>query len=128
MLILSGDQLYRMDLEELARQHHRERGRHHDRGQGHALRPVSALGVMRVNPDLRIVEFVEKPKDPAVISSLVLGGAARARLSDKSERPLLPGVDGDLPFSGKVMRERWPTIPRRTSGKEVIPGCSPRNA
>ena len=35
---------------------------------------VSALGVMRVGSDLKISEFVEKPKDPAVIESLVLKG------------------------------------------------------
>ena len=83
---------------------------------------VSALGVMRVNADLRIVEFVEKPKDPAVISSLVLGGNARARLSDKSETPYCLASMGIYLFSGKVMREALADHTQTDFGKEVIPG------
>ena len=83
---------------------------------------VSALGVMRVNPDLRIVEFVEKPKDPAVISSLVLGGNARARLADKSDQPYCLASMGIYLFSGKVMREALADHTQTDFGKEVIPG------
>ena len=72
--------------------------------------------------DLRIVEFVEKPKDPAVISSLVLGGNARARLADKSDQPYCLASMGIYLFSGKVMREALADHTQTDFGKEVIPG------
>jgi glucose-1-phosphate adenylyltransferase len=111
-----------MDLEELARQHIENAADITIAAKAMPSDQVSALGVMRVNPDLRIVEFVEKPKDPAVISSLVLGGAARARLSDKSERPYCLASMGIYLFSGKVMREALADHSQTDFGKEVIPG------
>ena len=105
MLILSGDQLYRMDLEELARQHIENAADVTIAAKAMPSDQVSALGVMRVNPDLRIVEFVEKPKDPAVISSLVLGGAARARLSDQSDRPYCLASMGIYVFNRAALAE-----------------------
>ncbi len=122
VLILSGDQLYRLDFDELARQHVENAADVTIAAKAMPSDQVSALGVMRVNPDLRIVEFVEKPKDPAVISSLVLGGAARARLSDKSATPYCLASMGIYLFSGKVMREALADHTQTDFGKEVIPG------
>ncbi len=122
VLILSGDQLYRLDFDELARQHIENAADVTIAAKAMPSDQVSALGVMRVNADLRIVEFVEKPKDPAVISSLVLGGNARARLSDKSDTPYCLASMGIYLFSGKVMREALADPAQTDFGKEVIPG------
>ncbi len=122
VLILSGDQLYRLDFEELARQHVESAADVTIAAKAMPADQVSALGVMRVNPELRIVEFVEKPKDPAVIASLVLGGPARARLSDKSDRPYCLASMGIYMFSGRVMREALANPDQTDFGKEVIPG------
>ena len=71
-VILSGDQLYRMDFSRMVDEHL-------DRGAGGvtvAAKPVLTeeafgLGLLRVGDDANIVDFVEKPTDPEVIKRLV---------------------------------------------------------
>ncbi|MBN1269457.1 MAG: glucose-1-phosphate adenylyltransferase, partial [Kiritimatiellae bacterium] len=70
VLVLSGDQLYRMDFQKVLRQHE-------DSGADVtiATKPVTrkeagALGIMQVDQAGRITKFVEKPGDTADISDL----------------------------------------------------------
>ncbi len=70
VLILSGDQLYRMNYRTMI-QRHLATGAE----VTVATLPVrpdeaAAFGIMDVAPDGRITRFVEKPKDPAVVTSL----------------------------------------------------------
>jgi glucose-1-phosphate adenylyltransferase len=70
-VILSGDQLYRMDFSKMVDEHI-ERGAEITV----AAKPVSTeeafgLGLLRVSEEASIVDFVEKPTDPEVISRLV---------------------------------------------------------
>ncbi len=72
IIILSGDQLYLMDLAGCLKQH-RER----NADISIAVKPVSAaeaggLGIMRLDRDGRLVEFVEKPQDDEAKSRLAL--------------------------------------------------------
>src|SRR5215469_13421254 len=72
LLILSGDQLYRMDFRTVIEKH-REVGA----DITIATSPVSrqetrSLGILEVNAESRITRFVEKPSDPAVQDSLKL--------------------------------------------------------
>jgi glucose-1-phosphate adenylyltransferase len=69
VLILSGDQLYLMDIAALVKAHR-------DRGSDVtvAVKPVSreeasAFGILRLDPSGRIVEFVEKPKEAAQLDA-----------------------------------------------------------
>lgn len=70
-VILSGDQLYRMDFSKMVNEHL-------DRGAEVtvAAKPVpteeaSSLGLLSIGEDAKITEFVEKPTDPQIISGLV---------------------------------------------------------
>jgi glucose-1-phosphate adenylyltransferase len=70
VLILSGDQLYRMDFRKVLSQHIES-----DAELTIATIPVhrreaEALGIMQIDRERRITRFVEKPKDPAVQDSL----------------------------------------------------------
>ncbi len=70
-IILSGDQLYRMDYRDLLRTHLNK-----DADITVAALPVDAkdaegFGIMKVLKSGRIREFIEKPTDPAVLESLV---------------------------------------------------------
>jgi glucose-1-phosphate adenylyltransferase len=72
LLILSGDQLYRLDFRHIIAQH-AESGA----DITIATIPVSraeaqSLGLMKIDETLRIKRFVEKPKDPAVLDSMRL--------------------------------------------------------
>lgn len=87
-LILSGDQLYRMDFRRVIAQHIETLA-----DLTIATIPVNrasaqSLGIMEINSERRITRFVEKPKDPAVLDSLRLDRASYARL----------GIEGDEDF------------------------------
>src|SRR5947208_2643189 len=79
-LILSGDQLYRMDFRHILSQHAVTAA-----DLTIATIPVTrgqaqSLGIMQVNAERRITRFVEKPKDPAALDSLKLATNSYARL------------------------------------------------
>ena len=70
VLILSGDQLYRMDFRKVL-------GQHIESGAELTIatipvhrREAEALGIMQIDRERRITRFVEKPKDPVIQDSL----------------------------------------------------------
>ena len=70
ILILSGDQLYRMDFRQILQQHQ-------DTGAKITVATIpvirkdaSSLGIMQMEADRRIHRFVEKPKEASVLDSL----------------------------------------------------------
>ncbi|MBI2425795.1 MAG: glucose-1-phosphate adenylyltransferase [Candidatus Hydrogenedentes bacterium] len=70
-IILSGDQLYRMDYRELMATHVNKGADITVSALPVSRKDVSAFGVMRVQRNGRIRQFVEKPTDPKVIERLV---------------------------------------------------------
>ena len=116
-IILSGDQLFRMDLAKMVEEH-LERGA----DVTVAANPVSiseapGLGLIRVGDNAVITEFVEKPTNPEVIRRLV--------------PPELAGVDGTedrclasmgiYVFGAKELTAALATD-SADFGKEIIPG------
>ncbi len=72
LLILSGDQLYRMDFRQVVTQHIDSQAE-----VTIATIPVNrndaqSLGIMQINSDRIITRFEEKPRDPAVLDGLRL--------------------------------------------------------
>src|SRR6185437_986979 len=88
LLILSGDQLYRMDFRAIIEQHANTNaditiatipmGRHE----------AEALGILQTDPNRRITRFVEKPKEPELLDSLRIDRAAYKELGIKEDREL----------------------------------------
>ena len=72
VLILSGDQLYRMDFREVIGQHVASGAELTVATIPVMRREASQLGIMQIASDRRITRFVEKPKDEAVQASLAL--------------------------------------------------------
>jgi glucose-1-phosphate adenylyltransferase len=104
LLILSGDQLYRMDFH-LAVEQHIETGA----DLTIATIPVGrteaqSLGILQINEERRITRFVEKPKDPAVLDSLHLPGAWYPKLGIQGDRELFLASMGIYVFSREVVR------------------------
>src|SRR4030095_1942136 len=80
VLILSGDQLYLMNVKEFVKRH-----KEYEADLTIAVTPVpreqaGALGIMSVDESGRIVRFVEKPKDPKVLDELTPDAAALKRM------------------------------------------------
>src|SRR5215217_21524 len=70
VLILSGDQLYRMDFRKMLTQHIENEAELTIATIPVHRREAEALGIMQIDRERRITRFVEKPKDPAVQGSL----------------------------------------------------------
>ena len=119
ILILSGDQLYRMDFREIIEQHIATGADITIAAIPFPVSKVEGLGLMRVQDDLSISEFVEKPKDPAVINSLTISPALEAKLEPSAEKRCLASM-GIYVFSREVLRESLDNN-MKDFGKEVIP-------
>src|SRR6188474_2061299 len=71
-LILSGDQLYRMDFRALLHQHIRTGADITLATKAMRRQQVSEFGIMQCGLDRRITKFVEKPKDEALLKDMEL--------------------------------------------------------
>lgn len=119
-LILSGDQLYRMDFQKII-EHHQKMGADVTiAAKAMHKSEVHGLGVMRVKDDYSISEFVEKPTDPKVIESLVIGEALRNTIEGKPEGMCLASM-GIYVFSAKMLKQALAGN-EKDFGKEIIPG------
>lgn len=122
VLILSGDQLYRMDFRKILEQHVATKADVTIAAIPFPVSKVEGLGLMQVADDLSINRFVEKPKDPAVIDSLTLSPALEASLkaSHGGEKHCLASM-GIYVFNRTVLAEALDN--KMTDfGKEIIPG------
>lgn len=119
-LILSGDQLYRMNFRALI-------ARHVATGAEVTIatlpvRPEAArsFGIMQVAPDGRIVRFVEKPKDPELLASLRVEWAALGDTEEPVDPDCLLASMGIYLFERAVLREALDGD-EADFGKHVIP-------
>jgi glucose-1-phosphate adenylyltransferase len=128
-VILSGDQLYRMDYREMLKQHIDSEA---DLTIGTIpveREAAKEFGIMLTDSDLRISKFVEKPKDDAVLDTLripasLLKGMGRAEGEELfqasmgiyifNREALISSLDNDLVDFGKNI------IPAAISQRKVV--------
>jgi glucose-1-phosphate adenylyltransferase len=120
VLILSGDQLYRMDFTKIVEQHLATGADVTIAAIPFPISRVEGLGLMRVGDDLQISEFAEKPKDPEVIRSLAISPALEAKLQTPSAEPRCLASMGIYVFSRDVLTKALDNT-MKDFGKEVIP-------
>lgn len=120
-LILSGDQLYRMDFRKIVNQHIVIGSDVTVAAKAVNTSEVVGLGVMRVSDDYSIQEFVEKPTNPAVIDTLVISKSLKQSLKDKSDTAFCLASMGIYVFSAKVLKAAL-NNDSTDFGKEIIPG------
>jgi glucose-1-phosphate adenylyltransferase len=122
LLILSGDQLYRMDFRHIIADHA-------ESGADVTVSTIpvprseaSSCGIMQINSDQRITRFVEKPKDPAVLDSLRVDSATQAQLGlDDKEDYLLASMGIYLFKRDVILKLLDNTL--TDFGNHVIPGA-----
>jgi glucose-1-phosphate adenylyltransferase len=124
LVILSGDQLYRMDFRPLIAQH-TETGADITIATIPVNRAAAqSLGILQIADDLRITRFVEKPRDPAVLDSLKLSPAMQAKLEIKDGGESFLASMGIYVFNRKLICELLDNS-LSDFGKHIIPQSIP---
>jgi glucose-1-phosphate adenylyltransferase len=121
LLILSGDQLYRMDFRRIIAEHAET-----EADITVATIPVprheaGAFGIMQIDPSMRIVRFVEKPKDPALLDSLRVDHSVQEQLGLNPKEDYLLASMGIYLFNREVVLKLLDNT-HTDFGKHIIPG------
>jgi glucose-1-phosphate adenylyltransferase len=103
ILILSGDQLYRMNLADFVEEHRASGADLTIAAKAITGRRTSEFGVMGVGGDLTVKEFVEKPKHPEEVAHCALPPSVRNRLRDRSNEPYYLASMGIYAFSSLAL-------------------------
>ncbi|GAN33611.1 MAG: glucose-1-phosphate adenylyltransferase [Candidatus Brocadia sp. AMX2] len=121
VLILSGDQLYRMNYEQLIKEHIRT-------GAEVTISVIPAerkdaphLGILKIDEQSRIIDFFEKPKDGKVIDSFSLDASSFDRHGVSARGRTLLASMGIYIFNLEVLREVLKETNKTDFGKEIIP-------
>lgn len=123
VLVLSGDQLYLMDMKRFVL-HHRDS----EADITIAVKPVSreearGFGILRLGADGRVAQFFEKPRTDEELDSLALDETTTRALGF----PVAPGSFlasmGIYVFRPGILREILVGSPYTDFGKEVIPAA-----
>jgi glucose-1-phosphate adenylyltransferase len=126
LLILSGDQLYRLDFRRIIAEHAESAADLTIATITVSRTQAQAFGIMQIDPSLRITRFVEKPKDPAVLDSLRVDPAIQAQLGlDPKEEYLLASM-GIYLFNRDVLLKLLDNS-LTDFGKHIIPEAIPKH-
>lgn len=122
LLILSGDQLYRMDYRTIL-------GQHVATGADVTVatipvprKDVPGFGVMQMDENFRITRFVEKPKETKVQDEFVLDRRSYERLGIQSDQDLFLASMGIYVFNRKVLIQLLDNA-LHDFGKHIIPSA-----
>jgi glucose-1-phosphate adenylyltransferase len=121
ILILSGDQLYLMDITKFVRVH---REREADLTIAVKLvtrEEASGFGILRLDATGRIVDFVEKPKEAEQLDAIELDEQTRAVLGAPASSGSFLASMGIYIFRPEVLRELLVGTETVDFGREVIP-------
>ena len=104
-LILSGDQLYRMDFRALLHQHIRSGAEITLATKPVAKAQVSEFGIMQSNEDRRIFRFVEKPKDESLLGDLRMSRELLRSVDLNEDEELFQASMGIYVFNRDILIE-----------------------
>ncbi len=103
LLILSGDQLYRMDFRNIIQLHSDSKADITIATIPVSRKDAESFGIMQMAEDHRITRFVEKPKDPAVLDSLRLPREWYPKLDIEGDRELFLASMGIYVFNRDIL-------------------------
>ncbi|MFM8980452.1 MAG: sugar phosphate nucleotidyltransferase [Planctomycetia bacterium] len=123
VLVLSGDQLYLMDLRAMAWRH-----RAATADLTIAVTPVPreqapAFGIMQVDGEGRIVRFVEKPSDPALLDQLAPDPEALGAMGLRVPPGWLLASTGIYAFRRQALQALLAGTAHTDFGRDVIPAA-----
>jgi glucose-1-phosphate adenylyltransferase len=122
LLILSADQLYRIDFRRVIAQHAESGADITVSTIPVGRQEAQSLGIMQIDEQRRITRFVEKPKDQAVLDSLRLQPEWYPRLGIDGGRELFLASMGIYVFNRDVIRILLDNT-LADFGKHIIPAA-----
>ena len=102
-LILSGDQLYRMDLRTLLHQHIRSGADITLATKPVGRDQVSEFGIMQSGVDRRVTRFVEKPKDESLLHEMQMSDELLGSIGGKTGQELYQASMGIYLFNRDIL-------------------------
>lgn len=121
VVILSGDQLYRMDVRQMLEAHIRSGADASIAAKPVHERDAAAMGIMKVDQDGRVQGFVEKPKTSEAVDPVRMDPAwIDARGVASGGRDLLANM-GIYVFNAKVLQELLGDESHQDFGHQVFP-------
>jgi len=119
-LILSGDQLYRMDFRQILREHASRQA-----AITIATIPVErdaakSFGILHTDVKGRIIKFVEKPKDEALLDELRMPAGLLEQCEIQTDAERYQASMGIYVFNRKVLEECLEN-PHEDFGRHIIP-------
>jgi glucose-1-phosphate adenylyltransferase len=121
VLILSGDQLYRMDLAELVQHHINVRADATISAKPIPEYRISTFGIMAMDKDFRIKKFAEKPQDKTQVSGFEVPLSLRNMLKNRDSMNTYLASMGIYVFTAKVLKEVLTSDGGSDFGKDIIP-------
>jgi glucose-1-phosphate adenylyltransferase len=126
LLILGGDQLYRMDFKDLVKKHTEMNAEVTVAAIPVDRAAASSLGIIHINSDRRITRFVEKPKDKALQDSVVLPPEWHGPLGIQGDGEMFLASMGIYVFNRDVISVLLNNN-LADFGKHIIPGAIQTN-
>ena len=120
VLILSGDQIYKMDFNDLASFHRESNADITISVLPVVKEEIPSLGIVKMKKD-RIIDFIEKPKDEKIQKELRTGKFIREKFPDISENKEYLASMGIYFFNIETLVELLNTNNFRDFGHEIIP-------
>lgn len=120
LLILSGDQLYRMNFRHIISQHQEANADITIATIPVERQAAQSLGIMHIGEDKKILRFVEKPKDAAVLDSLRLPEEWYKKLGIEGGGELFLASMGIYVFNRSIIRKLLDNT-FTDFGKHIIP-------
>ncbi|MCK9589758.1 MAG: glucose-1-phosphate adenylyltransferase [Terrimicrobiaceae bacterium] len=121
-VILSGDQLYRMDYRDMLRQHVETGADLTIATIPVARQSATGFGIMLTDENRRIERFVEKPKDPGVLDALRIPPDLLKKIGQPAEADLYQASMGIYIFKRSVL-EACLDNDYVDFGKNIIPAA-----
>ena len=122
LLVLSGDQLYRMDFRPIIEQHVETNADLTVATIPMGRREAESLGIMQIDSERRITRFVEKPKEAALLDSMRLEKESYPKLGIQGDQELFLASMGIYIFNRDVLVKMLDNT-LTDFGKHIIPNA-----
>jgi glucose-1-phosphate adenylyltransferase len=120
ILILSGDQLYRMNFTDFIAKHRESKADVTIATKAIPEHKLSQFGIVQIDSSLGIKDFIEKPNSPLLARHCTLESNVRNTLHDRSDTPYYLASMGIYAFTSKKLAEVL-SESGNDFGKDVLP-------